>query len=539
MINIPPLSLAGLLIASCCFTLTAILLKYGTSWLHRLWAIFNTAVGAWGIGCILIGLSQTVEVALVSWKIALTGGYTVAFIFFHTVTVFTGQKLKKLVYFGYLLSVILLVSNLLFLGNPSFGIVKPLFNSLYFIRSTSLFHHTLLFGWILYAIMGNVLLYKFFAQSRGQTRNRAGYFFLSMFVGFLGGSMNVLIFLGLDISPNFNFTIPIYCIIATYALLRHKLMDIEIVIKKGLLYSILTIIITLAYFLLILISEKALQGAIGYRSIFASLAIAMLIAIFFIPVRNWVQNLIDNHFFTGTREQIAEENRLLKEEVSQTERFKCVATLASGIAHEIKNPITTIKTFFDHIPDKKDDPEFLEKLTRIAGHEIDRVSDLVQQLLEFAKPSPTVFKEVRVQGLIDETLTFIAPQIRKNNIQLTKEFNQDSDITLQLDPNKIKQALLNILLNAIDAMPQGGTLTISTQLEASSNSLAICIQDTGCGIDKKDLPHIFDPFFSKKDGGTGLGLAISRGIIEEHRGEIKAESKLGEGSNLRIKIPFK
>ena len=115
---------------------------------------------------------------------------------------------------------------------------------------------------------------------------------------------------------------------------------------------------------------------------------------------------------------------------------------------------------------------------------------------------------------------------------------KQNDIFLTADENKLKQALINILLNAIDAMPDGGTLTIATKIQ-TPNTLAISILDSGCGIQQEDLKHIFEPFFSKKQKGTGLGLAITKGIIEDHGGKILVESNVGEGTTFTLEFPMK
>ncbi|MDE2008765.1 MAG: histidine kinase, partial [Candidatus Omnitrophica bacterium] len=130
--------------------------------------------------------------------------------------------------------------------------------------------------------------------------------------------------------------------------------------------------------------------------------------------------------------------------------------------------------------------------------------------------------------------------LKNSHIEIQTKFDPHP-IHIQADPQQLKQALLNLVLNAIDAMPNGGTLTVTTNVIPAKAGIQyhqyiIEISDTGCGIDPKDLPHIFDPFFSKKEKGTGLGLAITQGIIEKHGGIISVESKLNQGTNFKIKL---
>jgi len=235
----------------------------------------------------------------------------------------------------------------------------------------------------------------------------------------------------------------------------------------------------------------------------------------------------------------------IKQEVTQTAKLKIVATLASGIAHEIKNPLTAIKTFTEFLPQKLDDKQFLEKFSHLVGQEVERIDRLVHQLLEFAKPRPLTLICVNVDELVEDTLNLLSNRFLKQKINVEKEFFKEQDGTLYVDPNQFRQALLNIFLNAIEAMPNGGTLRVSAKFNNISNVsqnrsyFHVVIEDTGYGIDPQDLPHIFDPFFSKKDGGTGLGLSITHGIIKEHGGKIRAESQIGVGTKFIIELPLR
>jgi signal transduction histidine kinase len=211
------------------------------------------------------------------------------------------------------------------------------------------------------------------------------------------------------------------------------------------------------------------------------------------------------------------------------------------MAHEIKNPLTPIKTFSEQLPSRLDDKEFLLKFSKIINREVDRIDSLVQELLNFAKPSPPELKQINIHQLIAQTLDLLNNEIIRHKINLRTSFENKS-ILVNIDPKQIKQALLNIFLNAIEAMPSSGTLNINSTVIMKSKThkqcLIIGISDTGYGIDPKDLPHIFDPFFTKKDHGTGLGLSITHEIIKNHNGRILAESELGKGTSFRIELPF-
>jgi signal transduction histidine kinase len=351
----------------------------------------------------------------------------------------------------------------------------------------------------------------------------------------------------IDFIKNYNILlyefgyIPVTCylILTTIAIVKHQLMDIQIVIRKSIVYSVLVSFITLIFLILFLITEKISQNFVGYHeNILNSFILSVLIAIIFIPLRNKIQESIDKIFFKGTPIQIAEENKLLRQEIIQTERLKTVATLASGMAHEIKNPLTVLKSFSEALPNRLDDKAFLAKFAPMIQSEVDRIDNLVHELLDFARPASPVLKSVNIHNLLNSTLELLSNNYIKHHIKIEKNYRISKDIFLSLDQNQIKQALFFILLNAIDAMRNGGELDVSTSYNEEMNAVRIKIQDTGIGIDTQDLPHIFDPFFSKKDGGTGLGLSITYEIIKLHSGKIFVESSKDKGTAFILEFPL-
>jgi len=373
--------------------------------------------------------------------------------------------------------------------------------------------------------------------------------------------------------------------ILAYAVVKRQFLNITIVIKTSLVYSALVGTITAFYLLLVIGAEKLFQGLVGYKSLLLNLAAIFIIAILFNPLRDWIQRFLDRKFFNASPAQLAEENVKLRQEVTQADRMKAVATLASGMAHEIRNPLTAIQTFSEYLPKKLDDKEFLLKFSKLVGKEVTRINDLITQLLDFAKPMPPKMTTVDINSLLREILDFLNSRLVPRNIIL-KEKLLASPSMIQADPNQLKQALLNVLINAIEAMPGGGNLTVSTAVyglkctvysqeskntaksspdtvnikpytvnppaghageiphtvngkpnTAISPTLVVEIADTGHGIAPADLPHIFDPFYSKKDHGTGLGLAITKGIVEQHGGKVTVKSIPGQGATVRITFP--
>ena len=161
-------------------------------------------------------------------------------------------------------------------------------------------------------------------------------------------------------------------------------------------------------------------------------------------------------------------NKKLIQEVAKKEKLESIATLASGIAHEIKNPLTAIKTFTEYLPQKLDDKEFLEKFSQIVSKEGDRIDDLVHQFMDFAKPAPIQLKQIDINKLIRETLDFLNNDFLKNNITTHLHASMHDTLFIQADSQQLRQAFLNIFLNAIDAMAHGGTLYVETTQNGST-----------------------------------------------------------------------
>jgi signal transduction histidine kinase len=436
---------------------------------------------------------------------------------------------KKLILFSYIIAIIfiflLIFTTLYFVGAYKYdwghfgkvGILHPLFLVFFFY----LYFRALV---LLHREMRNIKLTY-------HERTRIKYVFFAFTVALIG-AYDFIPHYGVNIYPFAHIFILPFVLMTTYAILKHHLMDINVVIRRTLTYSFLITLITIVYFLVVFLTEKTVSRIFGYTTLPMTIVAATIIAVFFIPIKNRVQCLVDRICFKGTLDTLAQEKELMQQELIRSERLKAVATLAAGMAHEIKNPLTAIKTFTEHLKEKKDDPEFISKFERIVGGETDKINRIVHQLLDFAKPAPLQLGTTNLNHLLDDTLSLLSNDIIKHKIKLIKEYCDIPDISA--DANQLKQAFLNLLLNAIEAMPNGGNLTLRTSKNVAKNKTEVVIQDTGLGISKKDLSHIFDPFYSTKDKGTGLGLSITYEIIKKHNGSIVVESEAKAGTTVRV-----
>ncbi|MEK7308898.1 MAG: ATP-binding protein, partial [Nitrospirota bacterium] len=225
------------------------------------------------------------------------------------------------------------------------------------------------------------------------------------------------------------------------------------------------------------------------------------------------------------------------------ERMAAFGELSVGLAHEIKNPLAGIKVSMEVLSEassiSEDDRAII---LRMAG-EIKRIELLIKSLLNFAKPSKPQLTATNVNDILDKTIDFsLRHPFFLSNTATAINVIKDFDISLPeviADPMQLQQAFMNLLLNAIDAMPDGGILTVRTSHDTTLNSVRIEISDTGKGMDKEVRDKIFKPFFTTRAKGTGLGLAITKQIIEHHGGDISVESSIGKGTFFKIILPLK
>ena len=242
------------------------------------------------------------------------------------------------------------------------------------------------------------------------------------------------------------------------------------------------------------------------------------------------------------------ELKKLEARIRQSERLAALGTLAAGMAHEIRNPLSAIKTFVQLLPRKIDKPGFLEKFNRTVPRETERINLLVEELLELSRIPKYDFAATDINELLRQTIDIIEGDLQHRDIEYRPDF-QDQLPSVQADVNQLVKAFHNLARNAIQAMPTGGRLTIKTFFEEipddghrdntqATGRVTIIFQDTGQGIRPKVLEQIFNPFFTTKDSGTGLGLPITHKVITEHGGQIDAESKKEQGTQFTIHLPI-
>lgn len=229
-----------------------------------------------------------------------------------------------------------------------------------------------------------------------------------------------------------------------------------------------------------------------------------------------------------------------KEEEKRLQRANKLATLgevAASIAHEIRNPLAIVLGSLQILPRRMDDRDFIFSFLRVATEELVRVNNSIESLLDFARFSQPSFSNIDINTLLKNILEFFEMAAENQEIKIEKDF---APLPLvEADEKQMRQALMNIILNALQAMPSGGKLQVATRYQQGDKFIQLMIADTGCGIKPEDRPRVFDAFYSTKKKGTGLGLALVHRVIDEHRGIIEFKSEVNKGTSFYLHLPVK
>ena len=234
--------------------------------------------------------------------------------------------------------------------------------------------------------------------------------------------------------------------------------------------------------------------------------------------------------------------RALEDRLQRSDRLAALGTLAAALGHEIKNPLTSILTFSRHLSRRYADEGFREKFQRVVPRELERINEIVERLMELARPARLSFTTVQLPALLDGVIDLYGNEVEAKRTSVTREYARDVP-AIRADENALYRVIVNLVANSLEAMAPGGRLTLRLAWAEGPRRLGhhrrvqIEIEDTGPGIPARERDQIFNPFYTTKDGGTGLGLAIVHKIVEEHGGTIDVASTPGVGTTFRIVLP--
>jgi signal transduction histidine kinase len=264
-------------------------------------------------------------------------------------------------------------------------------------------------------------------------------------------------------------------------------------------------------------------------------------------IRSVADGDLDHRIEVGRRDEIGELIRSFNDmtkklkEARRKSRLSAIGEAATWISHELKNSLMLLKSFVSVFPEEHEDERFVDRFGRLVPPEISRWERMLNEFSGLSSHNELKIARTDVQKLLFDTLDMMARELEEKGIGV--EFARTGRaMVLAVDQERLRQVFVNLIVNAMAAMPEGGTLTVSADLvpaqdTSGPDALEVRIKDTGCGIPADQIEKIFDPFYSCRRGGAGLGLTISRRIVEQHGGSIQVKSRLGAGTMFIIKLP--
>jgi len=227
---------------------------------------------------------------------------------------------------------------------------------------------------------------------------------------------------------------------------------------------------------------------------------------------------------------------LLRKEMARNQRLASLGSLAAGVAHEIRNPLSSIKGFATYFRERYNMVPEDQRIADIMVGEVERLNRVIGQLLDLARPMEIRKEQCSLLSIVERTLQTVENQASRRSVYIDRTGLGSDPCNVMVDSDKISQVLLNLYLNAMDSMEEGGVLSVSLHCDGGRGCSVIEVRDSGHGIAEENLSRIFDPYFTTKQSGTGLGLAVVHKIIEAHGGEIEISSRPGEGTSVRVTI---
>jgi signal transduction histidine kinase/FixJ family two-component response regulator len=247
---------------------------------------------------------------------------------------------------------------------------------------------------------------------------------------------------------------------------------------------------------------------------------------------------IENATLYDELRQSMEHLKRSQQELIQSSKLAALGRLAASLAHEINNPLQAIRSSLSLLAKRRLDDSKRERYLNIASQELERLIQLVQRMLDLYRPAQENRTLSDINALIEDTVVLTRKQLQHSNIRVSKELTSGLP-RVEAVGDYLKQVFINIILNAAEAMPQGGELAIKSGLDQENDQLTITFSDSGVGIPAGHLPYVFEPFYTTREGGTGLGLAISYSIVEQHGGRIEVKSEEGKGTTFTVRLPLK
>lgn len=404
------------------------------------------------------------------------------------------------------------------------------FGLLYFIPSPfALYLKPLLLIYVSYVFLLSYLslLHAVKSKTANMEKRRLGYLAIAVTLASILSASDIFHYLGYSLPPLSNLVLAALLYFTLLIIAYPHLTELHELMAKALLVSIVTVFAVMLFYIVMNLFGE------GVKLPFTNVLVACFTIVISISPFKILLEKIFRFVYPQSKDVFISLYAL--DAKLERERALLLEEMAPVFAHEIRNPLGAIKGAAQYLTSESGFGDENGKLLSVIIEEVDRLNSVVTQFLEYAKPHNLNIKEVDVNSLIEKAISLIRTSSGTENITVLSEL-QPGLAAFPMDEAQIIQVMLNIAINAIDAMPNGGTLTIRTSAisDNSNDTIEIRVQDTGKGISSSELSNIFKPFFTTKERGVGLGLAICKRIIRNHRGDITVKSIPGEGTVITI-----
>ena len=384
---------------------------------------------------------------------------------------------------------------------------------------------------------GFILLKRAYSKSSAIRRNQYKYLTIISVLMILGAGTGFFLVFDIPIFPFGQFMLPLHDWLIVYIIVKYHLLDIRVIIRKGLIYFILASVVTVLYLASIYLVERLFHNMLGYHSVVSSVTVIILMGFLFVPLKDAVQAFVDKNFFKTSYLQMMLQNDFLRQQALRGERYKTMAILSQKIIDELRNPLTALVGYGYQLPKKLDDQQFLNKFVTVFDKEIQRIQGLIQQLSDFSELKPLDLKPLNIVEVINEVLDLLTRQIQDKKMVIYRYYKDDEEVLVLADKEQIKRAFYIFLVKSIRSSSEQGQIWIG--VEKSLDEVEISIKDTGVGINQEELANIFDPLLSdfKASQDPQISLAQAQNIVSHHGGKVIVDSRVNIGTEWIIYIP--
>jgi signal transduction histidine kinase len=495
----------------------------------KIWFLFSLSIAGWGFGALMFSQAKNPQTAIVAWRLTyLFGVLWISPLFYHFVCIFLELRRPKSILLQYVLSVffLLCMPSRLFFRRIDF-----LWNSIFVTRS-GIIHVVFFIWWISLVIYSHCLLLQALPNVSPSKKNQIKYFFIAMLMGFSFGSLNFLYNFGVDIYPWVQFPVCLYPVIMAYAILKHRLMEITFVIRKTLLYSLMSAILAAIYGVTVTVLAFVLGTRHGVPSAFSYSLATVVITLLFNPLRVKIQRLIDRYFF---RESLDQE--ILRE-------------ATSGFVHEIKRPLANISLPAElclmDLQDLKENRrplndivEKMEQRLQYILHQTADAGDKIEAIRGSSAAHGTYSESINLKEVIQKSLYAQEALLKRHQVKLILDINAGLPF-VQGHEKQLEIVVSNLIKNAAEAMalqPIGAERKIQIKAHPSKDKIALTVEDSGPGIKREHLERLFEPYFTTKGvQGMGIGLYLSRQLLKAQGGSIEIQSEEGQGARCTVHL---